>query len=41
MLSVARLRYIAGSPWGTRQYMNTERLKELKQEQQQASAAVA
>ena len=41
MLAAARLRYIAGSRWGTRQYMNMERLKELKQEQQAASVAVA
>jgi len=38
MLAAARLRYIAGSRWGTRQYMNMERLKELKQEQQEAAA---
>ncbi len=41
MLAAGRLRYIAGSRWGTRQYMNMERLKELKQEQQEVSAAVA
>jgi transposase-like protein len=41
MLAAGRLRYIAGSRWGTRQYMNMERLKELKQEQQEASTAVA
>ena len=39
MLAAARLRYIAGSKWGTRRYMNMERLKELKQEQQAASTA--
>jgi len=33
MLAVARLRYIAGSKWGTRRYMNMERLWELKREQ--------
>ncbi len=38
MLAAARLRYIAGSRWGTRQYMNMERLKELKQEQHEAAA---
>lgn len=36
MLAAARLRYIAGSRWGTRRYMNMERLKELKREQQAA-----
>ncbi len=41
MLAAARLTYIAGSRWGTRQYMNMERLKELKQEQQAATVAVA
>lgn len=35
MLAAARLRYIAGSKWGTRRYMNMQRLKEFKQEQQQ------
>jgi len=33
MLAAARLRYIAGSKWGTRRYMNMERLWELKREQ--------
>jgi transposase-like protein len=41
MLAAARLRYIAGSRWGTRQYMSMERLKELKQEQQEMVAVVA
>jgi transposase-like protein len=36
MLAAARLRYIVGSRWGTRRYMNMERLKELKREQQAA-----
>jgi transposase-like protein len=36
MLAAARLRYIAGSKWGTRRYMNMDRLKELKREQQAA-----
>ena len=40
MLAAARLRYIAGSRWGTRQYMNMEPLKELQEEQQEAAAAV-
>jgi putative transposase len=41
MLAAARLRYIAGTKWGTRQYMNMDRLKELRQEQQETAAAVA
>ncbi|HOA06226.1 MAG TPA: IS256 family transposase [Candidatus Fermentibacter daniensis] len=36
MLAAARLRYIAGTKWGTRRYMNMERLKELQQERQEA-----
>jgi len=39
MLAAARLRYIAGSRWGTRQYMSMERLKELKQEQREVAVA--
>jgi transposase-like protein len=39
MLAAARLRYIAGTKWGTRRYMNMQRLKEHKQEQQAASTA--
>jgi len=41
MLAAARLRYIAGTKWGTRRYMNMERLKEHKQEQQAASTGAA
>ncbi len=41
MLAAARLRYIAGSKWGTRRYMNMERLRELKQERQEASTEAA
>ena len=41
MLAAARLRYIAGSKWGTRRYMNMQRLQELKQEQGEEAAAVA
>ena len=41
MLAAARLRYIAGSKWGTRRYMNMQRLKELKQEQAENVTAVA
>ena len=31
MLAAGRLRYIAGSRWGTRQYMNMNRLKEIQE----------
>jgi transposase-like protein len=41
MLAAARLRYIAGTKWGTRRYMNMERLKEHKQEQRAASTTAA
>lgn len=41
MLAAARLRYIAGSKWGTRRYLNMQRLKELKQEQAEEVTAVA
>ena len=41
MLAAARLRYIAGSKWGTRRYMNMQRLQELKQEQAGNVTAVA
>lgn len=41
MLAAARLRYIAGSKWGTRRYMNMQRLQELKQEQAENVPAVA
>ena len=33
MLAAARLRHIAGTQWGTKRYMNMDRLMELKQEQ--------
>lgn len=33
MLAAARLRHIAGTQWGTKRYMNMERLCELKREQ--------
>jgi len=36
MLAAARLRYIAATKWGTRRYLNMDRLKELKQERQEA-----
>ena len=32
MLAAARLRHIAGTQWGSKRYMNMDRLKELKQE---------
>ncbi len=35
MLAAARLRHIAATKWGTRRYMNMDRLKELKQERQE------
>jgi len=41
MLAAARLRYIAGTKWGTRRYMNMDRLKELTQERQEAMLASA
>ena len=41
MLAAARLRYIAGSKWGTRRYMNMDLLKELKTEQQDEATAAA
>ena len=39
MLVVARLRHLAGTPWGTRQYMDMERLQEQEQEEQTVGAA--
>lgn len=41
LMLAARLRYIAGTKWGTRRYTNMERLKEFKQEQQAASTTAA
>ena len=41
MLAAARLRYIAGTKWGTRRYMNMELLKELETEQQDETTAAA
>ncbi len=37
MLAAARLRYVSGSRWGTRRYMDMNRLKEM----QEAEAATA
>jgi len=34
MLAAARLRHVAGTRWGTRRYMNMDRLREFKQEQE-------
>jgi len=31
MLAAARLRYVAGSRWGTRRYMDMDRLKEMEE----------
>ena len=41
MLAAARLRYIAATKWDTRRYMNMDRLKELKQERQEAACLSA
>jgi putative transposase len=41
MLAAARLRYIAATKWGTRRYLNMDRLKELKQERQEATRVSA
>lgn len=37
MLAAARLRYIAGTKWGSRQYLNMERLQELETERTASS----
>jgi putative transposase len=39
MLVAARLRHMAGTRWGTRQYMDMERLREQEQEEQTARVA--
>ena len=39
MLVAARLRHVAGTRWGTRQYMGMERLREQEQKEQTAGAA--
>jgi len=41
MLAAARLRHIAGTRWGTRRYMNMDRLREFKQEQESILVASA
>jgi putative transposase len=39
MLVAARLRHVAGTRWGTRQYMDMERLREQEQEEQTTRVA--
>jgi transposase-like protein len=39
MLVAARLRHVAGTRWGTRQYMDMERLREQEQEEREATIA--
>lgn len=39
MLVAARLRHVAGTRWGTRRYMDMERLREQRQEEQAAKSA--
>jgi transposase-like protein len=39
MLVAARLRHVAGTRWGTRQYMDMERLREQEQQEQPVAAA--
>jgi putative transposase len=39
MLVAARLRHVAGTRWGTRQYMDMERLREQEQEDQTVAVA--
>ena len=39
MLVAARLRHVAGTRWGTRRYMDMDRLREHQQEQQAARTA--
>jgi len=39
MLVAARLRHVAGTRWGTRQYMDMERLREQEQEERTVEAA--
>lgn len=41
MLAAARLRHIAGTKWGMRRYMNMDRLRKFKQEQETVVAASA
>ena len=39
MLVAARLRHVAGTRWGTRRYMDMERLREQEQEEQATRVA--
>jgi putative transposase len=39
MLVAARLRHVAGTRWGTRKYLDMERLREQEQEEQAAKVA--
>jgi putative transposase len=39
MLLAARLHHVAGTRWGTRQYMDMDRLREQDQEEQAARIA--
>ena len=41
MLAAARLRHIAGTQWGLKRYMNMDRLKEMKRQQQEKQEVIA
>ena len=41
MLVAARLRHIAGTRWGTKRYLDMERLREQEQEKPHRSGAEA
>ena len=41
MLAAARLRHIAGTQWGLKRYMNMDRLKEMKRQQQEKQEGIA
>lgn len=41
MLAAARLRHIAGTEWGLKRYMNMDRLKEMKRQQQEKQEVMA
>lgn len=41
MLAAARLRHIAGIQWGLKRYMNMDRLKEMKRQQQEKQEGIA
>ncbi len=40
MLSAARLRHVAGTRWGTRKYLDMDRLTELEREREQQEQAL-